>query len=136
MADKRDSGSSQGRPAGSEADGVGAASGAAASGITVDIYDQTYRLHGEDAEYVRRLAQIVDSKMRTVAAHGKTVDSLRVAVLAALNVADELVMLQEKYAAVTAGSTESGVRGGVRGRARSLAGLLDSVLGSELETGT
>ena len=36
------------------------------------------------------LAEYVDAKMRAVAAQGRTVDSLRVAVLAALNLADEL----------------------------------------------
>ena len=58
--------------------------------ISVDIYDQTYHLRGDDPDYIHRLADIVDAKMRAVASHGKTVDSLRVAVLAALNIADEL----------------------------------------------
>lgn len=99
---------------------------AAPSAITVDIYDQTYRLHGDDAEYVRRLAQIVDSKMRAVAAQGKTVDSLRVAVLAALNVADELVALQEKHRNLT-GTTEA-AHENLRTRTHSLTGLIDSLL--------
>ena len=55
--------------------------------VTVDIYDQTYHLSGEDAEHIRKLAALVDAKMRAVAAQGRTVDSLRVAVLAALNLA-------------------------------------------------
>jgi cell division protein ZapA len=42
--------------------------------ITVDIYDQTYRLNGSDREYVERLAATVDGKMRAVAEHGRTVD--------------------------------------------------------------
>src|SRR5579875_393271 len=71
------------------------------SSISVDIYDQTYHLRGQDTEYIRRLADMVDGKMRAVAAHGKTVDSLRVAVLAALNIADELVTLERKYLALT-----------------------------------
>jgi cell division protein ZapA len=54
------------------------------------IYDQTYHLSGQDAEHIRRLAELVDARMRAVAAQGRTVDSLRVAVLAALNLADEL----------------------------------------------
>ncbi|MGB6691617.1 MAG: cell division protein ZapA [Terracidiphilus sp.] len=58
--------------------------------ITVEIYDQTYHLAGENPEHIRDLAARVDSKMRAVAAQGRTVDSLRVAVLAALNLADEL----------------------------------------------
>jgi len=104
--------------------------------IAVDIYDQAYNLHGQDAEYVRRLAHIIDSKMRAVAAQGKTVDSLRVAVLAALNVADELVMMEDKYRAIEqkyralAGSASAAEE--IRSRAHSLTGLLDSVL----DTGT
>jgi cell division protein ZapA len=96
--------------------------------ISVDIYDQTYHLRGENPDYIRRLADIVDAKMRAVAAHGKTVDSLRVAVLAALNIADELVTLEQRYNSV-AGSQES--RASIRTRAHSLTGLLDSVLGDE-----
>ncbi|HEY0795032.1 MAG TPA: cell division protein ZapA [Acidisarcina sp.] len=102
----------------------------AVSAISVDIYDQTYHLHGQDPEYVRRLAHMIDSKMRAVASQGKTVDSLRVAVLAALNVADELAVLEEKYAALT--SNVSATQGSIRTRAHSLAGLIDSVL----DTGT
>jgi cell division protein ZapA len=57
---------------------------------TVSIYDQTYHLRGQDPNHIRQLADLVDSKMRAVATQGRTVDSLRVAVLAALNLADEL----------------------------------------------
>ncbi|HEY0760594.1 MAG TPA: cell division protein ZapA [Acidisarcina sp.] len=101
-----------------------------ARAITVEIYDQVYHLQGDDPEHVRRIASLVDGKMRAVAAHGKTVDSLRVAVLAALNVADELVLLQERYGAL-AGNLDA-ANDNIRSRAHSLAGLLDSVL----ETGT
>lgn len=96
--------------------------------ISVDIYDQTYHLRGEDAEYIRRLADKVDAKMRAVASHGKTVDSLRVAVLAALNIADELVAIERRYDGL-AGSQES--RAAIRNRAHTLTGLLDSVLSEE-----
>lgn len=100
--------------------------------ITVDIYDQTYRLNGNDREYVELLAATVDAKMRAVATQGRTVDSLRVAVLAALNLADELARLEERYAAVTNGgdSVES-----IRSRAHSLSGMLDEVLGEERKAG-
>lgn len=100
--------------------------------ITVDIYDQTYRLRGSDRAYVEKLAALVDTKMRAVAAHGRTADSLRVAVLAALNIADELLRLQEQYEAVTA-SPESAAA--LRSRAHTLTGLLDEVLGDERRAG-
>src|SRR5271167_4776886 len=93
--------------------------------ITVEIYDQTYHLRGHDPEYMRRLAVIVDTKMRSVASHGKTVDSLRVAVLAALNIADELATLEN--------ATQN--QGALRTRAHSLAGLLDDVLSEERKIG-
>ena len=65
--------------------------------ISVDIYDGIYRLRGTDPAYIEQLAQLVDSKMRAVSAQGGTVDSLRVAVLASLNIADELECLRERY---------------------------------------
>jgi cell division protein ZapA len=97
--------------------------------ISVDIYDQTYHLRGDDGEYIHRLAEIVDGKMRAVASHGKTVDSLRVAVLAALNIADELMTLERRYDSLAGGSQES--RAAIRTRAHTLTGLLDSVLSEE-----
>ena len=100
--------------------------------ITVDIYDQTYHLNGNDREYIERLAATVDAKMRAVASKGRTVDSLRVAVLAALNLAGALARLEERYAAVTsAGDTVASIRS----RAHSLNGMLDEVLGTERKAG-
>lgn len=93
--------------------------------VTVDIYDQTYHLRGDDPAYIQELADIVDGKMRLVASHGRTVDSLRVAVLAALNIADELATLERRYHALAGTAEESG---NLRDRAQSLAGLLDSIL--------
>jgi cell division protein ZapA len=60
-------------------------------GVKVEIYDQTYHLAGDlGADYVEELARCVDAKMREVARATGTVDSVRVAVLAALAIADEL----------------------------------------------
>jgi cell division protein ZapA len=109
------------------------ASSSAADYISVDIYDQTYHLRGENPDYIRHLAEIVDAKMRAVAAHGKTVDSLRVAVLAAVNIADELATLEQRYDALTGTTDET--RNSIRNRAHSLTGLLDSVLGEERKVG-
>ena len=90
--------------------------------VTVEIYDQTYHLSGYDARHIRELAARVDSKMRAVASQGRTVDSLRVAVLAALNLADELSQ-----------TASADPRVG-RARAASLRGLLDEVLVEEVKT--
>jgi cell division protein ZapA len=92
--------------------------------VTVEIYDQIYHLSGQDAAHIRDLAARVDAKMRAVAAQGRTVDSLRVAVLAALNLADEL-------------SQASGADARLgHERAVSLRGLLDEVLEEERKTGS
>jgi len=94
--------------------------------VTVEIYDQTYHLSGQDAEHICELAAQVDAKMRAVAAQGRTVDSLRVAVLAALNLADELSQAGESDASARVGHA----------RASSLRGLLDEVLEEERKTGS
>jgi cell division protein ZapA len=66
-----------------------------ADGVRVEIYDQAYSMRGQlDAEYIRELARVVDGKMRSIAANTRTVDSLRVAILAALNIADECHQLR------------------------------------------
>lgn len=94
--------------------------------ISVDIYDQIYNLRGTDPDYIERLAQTVDAKMRAVSAHGGTVDSLRVAVLAALNIADELAILRQRYETLAGSVSQS--QSTMRSRAGSLAGMLDEVL--------
>jgi cell division protein ZapA len=101
--------------------------------VTVDIYDQTYRLRGQDPTYIHRLADIVDAKMRLVAAQGKTVDSLRVAVLAALNIADELARAEDRLQQLSGTFTEA--QSSIRTRASSLNGLLDSLLTEDRKTG-
>ena len=99
---------------------------------TVSIYDQTYHLSGDDPGYIQKLANIVDGKMRLVASHGRTVDSLRVAVLAALNIADELATLERRYHTL-AGTTEESTN--MRDRAQTLTGLLDAILEDERKLG-
>ena len=95
--------------------------------VTVEIYDQTYHLSGTDAEHIRRLAELVDARMRAVAAQGRTADSLRVAVLAALNLADELSRAEQ------AGGGDARQ---AHARAASLRGMLDEVLEEERKTGS
>jgi len=58
--------------------------------IQVEIYGQSYNLRGEgDTSYLQELAGYVDRRMREVSEATATVDSLKVAILAALNIADE-----------------------------------------------
>jgi cell division protein ZapA len=101
--------------------------------VTVDIFDQQYRLRGDDSEYIQQLAAVVDAKMRLVAAQGKTVDSLRVAVLAALNLADELASAEERLTEMSGNLSET--RSSIHSRANSLNGLLDSLLTDDRRIG-
>jgi len=89
------------------------------SSVRVEIFDQGYNLRGTDPEYLLKLAEYVDSKMRAVAEHTHTVDSARLAVLAALNIADEFHMLKRR---AEGGNSESSKR------ARQLLNALDEVL--------
>ena len=94
--------------------------------VSVEIYDQIYNLRGSDGEYIQQLAALVNAKMRAVAAHGGTADSLRVAVLAALNIADELLALRARYDSLD-GSVDS-AEDSMRSRADTLSEMLDDLL--------
>jgi cell division protein ZapA len=64
--------------------------------ISVEIAGQRYPIRSAlDPEYVGRLATYVDEKMRAAADSTPTGDALRLAVLAALNIADELFRCRE-----------------------------------------
>ena len=66
----------------------------AVGSVRVEIFDQVYNLRGSDADYILKLAEYVDGKMRAVSEQTSTVDSVRLAVLAALNIADEYHLLR------------------------------------------
>ncbi|HEX9119393.1 MAG TPA: cell division protein ZapA [Terriglobales bacterium] len=87
--------------------------------VRVEIFDQPYNLRGTDPDYIFKLAEFVDTKMRAVAEQTSTVDSLRLAVLAALNIADEFQILKRKY---------DGISKEMNQRTSSLESALDEVL--------
>jgi cell division protein ZapA len=88
--------------------------------VHVEIFGQGYALNaGPDAAYVQQLAAHVDEKMREVGRSAGAVDSLRVAVLAALNIADEFFRLR---------SGQDGARDDAEKRAAALARELDAAL--------
>lgn len=63
----------------------------------IEIFGRTYSLRSEEeGEYILRLADYVDRKMKEVSQKTSAVSSLNVAVLAALNIADELFKLREQ----------------------------------------
>jgi cell division protein ZapA len=64
--------------------------------MKVEIYDQVYNVAGDlEADYVAQLAKYVDLRMRQIARGTGAVDSVKVAVLTALSIADELHTLRQ-----------------------------------------
>lgn len=97
------------------------------SSVRVEIFDQAYNLRGSDPEYILKLAEYVDSKMRAVAEATNTIDTVRLAVLAALNIADEYHLLKKKHQ--DGGATD------YQKRAHLLADALDEVLRENRKAG-
>ena len=65
--------------------------------VAVEIAGQRYPIRSSlDPEYVARLATYVDEKMRAAADSSPSGDSMRLAVIAALNVADELFRIRDE----------------------------------------
>jgi cell division protein ZapA len=88
--------------------------------ISVEIHGQRYPIRSTlEAEYVARLANYVDQKMRAASDATPTTDTMRLAVLTALNVADELFRCRDATRART---------GEIAERAGELERLLDRML--------
>lgn len=65
--------------------------------MKIQIYDQSYNVNADgNEEYLTELAAYVDGKMRSIADSTRMVDSLKVAVLAALNIADETFTMRKR----------------------------------------
>jgi cell division protein ZapA len=65
--------------------------------MKIQIYDQSYNVNADgNEEYLTELAAYVDGKMRSIAESTHMVDSLKVAVLAALNIADETFSMRKR----------------------------------------
>ncbi len=85
----------------------------------IEIFGSVYPVRGsDDQEYLQELAAVVDRKMREISEKVSTVDTAKIAILAALNLADELfqtkrlsegerVEIQEKVAALAGELTEA-----------------------------
>ena len=66
--------------------------------VTVNIFSEEYKVTGdEDPEYIQMLASYVDRRMRMVQQRNPNLSNTKIAVLTALNLADELNKLQEDY---------------------------------------
>jgi cell division protein ZapA len=96
--------------------------------VHVEIFGQTYAVKaGPDPGYVEELAAFVDEQMKSVSRASGAVDSLRVAVLAALNLADECFRLRREVEEARGSSRAAGTT--LDERAGRLAKQLGSALG-------
>jgi cell division protein ZapA len=92
----------------------------AARVVHVEIHGQRYAVRSDlDPSYVSQLAMYFDEKMRMASAEIQSADSLRIAVIAALNVADELFRAR---------ADGQGLEGRVLSRAADIERLVDAVL--------
>ena len=88
--------------------------------IQVEIFGESYNVRAdEDREYVEDLARYVDAKMKSITTTGGRGNSLKIAILAALNIADEYFKLQREHEGLRATLTE---------QAEELTEALDHVL--------
>ena len=88
--------------------------------IMVEIRGQRYPIRSTlDAQYVTGLATFVDEKIRAAGESSPSCDAVRLAVLAALNIADELFRCQE---------TQQARRGALAERTEALERLVDAAL--------
>lgn len=88
--------------------------------VTVEIQGQRYPVRSDlDAGYVADLAAYVDGKMALASRETAAADSIRIAVIAALNIADELFRARDEA---------SGGQTALLDRAAQLERILDAVL--------
>ena len=88
--------------------------------VSVEIRGQRYPIRSDlDAKYVNGLATYVDEKIRAASETSPSGDSLRLAVIAALNIADELFRCQDVH---------NERRGALAERAEALERLVDAAL--------
>jgi len=89
--------------------------------VHVEIHGQQYPIRsGLDPAYVTELAAYVDQKMRVASRETTAGDTLKIAVLAALNIADECFRVQ---------AAERDRRDTIASRAEALERMLDMALG-------
>ena len=88
----------------------------------VEIFGQTYNVRAEgDSAYIHDLARFVDSRMKDVAERTATVDPTKIAILAALNITDDLYQTEKR---------RSDNPSDARVRAERLIRKLDDALGA------
>ena len=64
----------------------------------VEIYGEVYSLKGTiEPSQIKAIAALVDEKMNAIASHDVRLSQTKIAVLAALNIAEEYLRLEKDY---------------------------------------
>ncbi len=101
--------------------------------VKVSIYGGTYSIQGDAApEYIERLARLVNERMEEVGRSLSSGTPLQVAILAALNIADEYMQLRDLKVGLT-GELTNRRRGS---SSRFLTRVLSEIFSPELKTRT
>ena len=65
--------------------------------VEVEIFGEVYRLRTEDPNGLAKIVRMVDSTMKTVSQNTRSFAGSRIAVLAALKIAEDYVQLKTDY---------------------------------------
>jgi cell division protein ZapA len=88
--------------------------------VTVTIFGQEYTIRGDaDPEYIRELAAYVDEKMQTYSVQSSSINLTQVAILAAMDIADEFYQMKDR---------KQSIDGVVKDKALDLITMLDEGL--------
>ncbi len=98
----------------------GPVTGDAAQIVTVEIMGQRFSIRSSlDVDYIHRLASYVDHKIQAATEHSTGGDTVRIAVLAAMNIADEYFRSRD---------TETSLEAALKTRAREIERMVDDAL--------
>lgn len=95
--------------------------------VNVSIYGNKYNIKGDaPEEYILKLAEFVNTKMEEVGKNIQSSNSLQVAILAALNIADEYFQLKKM---------NSGADNKIEEKTKEIISLLDDGLIGDIFSG-
>ena len=95
--------------------------------VKVNIYGQTYNIRGDaPEEYILELAGYVNKKMEEVSNNVSNTNSLQIAILVALNIADEYFQSRK---------LNSGIEGCIEEKTREIISMLDEGLIGDIFAG-
>ncbi len=88
--------------------------------VTVEVMGQRFSIRSSlDVEYINRLASYVDHKIHAATEHSTGGDTVRIAVLAAMNIADEYFRSRD---------TETSLEAALKTRAGEIERMVDDAL--------